>query len=597
MIATSTCAATLSGRISCGGAAVSGVAVSDGLAVVHTDHDGYYTMESDKPLGYVFYSLPAGYAPALSNGFNPQFWAPLTPGDSDEVHDFALEPADDGTRHAVIIAADTHLARRNNDLNQFRYGFIPRIKREVNELSRHYSTVHSTILGDLAWDRFWRSNDFDLHDFMDYMATCSYPIALWPVIGNHDNDPSVPAGEYTDYQAAKPWRDIVCPTYYSFDLGRVHYVVLDNIYYKNEALAGEQYSTDVAGSRNYDARLTSNQYTWLERDLAMVDNDRPVVVCLHIPVWQLNNRRATVARMDDAQALCDLLARFSQVHIVSGHTHINATMHPDGYPNITEHNIAAVCASWWLTGHYTGRNICIDGSPAGYQVLKVDGDTLRWQYHSVERDAADSQFRVYDMNTVRHFYRTNATMKAIMERYPDRMDYGTLPDNQVMVNVYGYDSRSWRVSIYEGDTRLWWDLTAAEDPLHTLCYEVPCYEDLGSFTVYFGSSRNLHTFVATASTATQPITVRVTDGEGNTYLKCIDRPMDYSTNMDALQPPLAPGDVNRDAVVNVGDVNVLLAAILNPDAPRPPLPLGDVNNDGTINVGDVNAVLNIILQC
>ncbi len=590
-------AATLTGRITCDGIGVAGVAVSDGHDVVYSDEHGDYSIIGDKSTGCVFYSLPSGYEPDVTDGFNPRFWAALSRNDDDEQHDFVLHRAtDDGTRHAMIIAADTHLARRNNDLNRFTYGFVPRLKREVRSLHESYETVHSTILGDLTWDNFWRSNEFDLHDFMDFMAQCHYPCTLWAVIGNHDNDPSVPAGATTDDDAAAPWRDIVCPTYYSYNIGQVHYVVLDDIFYLNEALEGEQYTSDVAGSRNFVACLTERQYQWLENDLSAIDTGRPIVVSVHIPVWRLDERLSVRARLSDASRLCNMLSRFKQVHIVSGHTHINAVMHPGDYPNITEHNIAAVCASWWWTGRYTGHDVCIDGSPAGYELLTVNGDEMHWRYHSIERDVDDAQFRIYDMNTVREFYRNNATMRAIMERYPDRMDYSNQADNRVMVNVFGYDSRTWRVNIYEGDTRLWWTRETVEDPLHTLCYEVPRFADVGYYTEMFATSRNNHTFVAEASTATAPITVRVTDGEGNTYIKCINRPLDYSVNMDALQPPLAPGDVNRDGNVNVGDVNVLLNTIINPQAQRPPLPLCDINDDGVINVADVNMILNFMLR-
>ena len=593
-------AATLSGTVTAGGAPLAGVAVSDGVSVAVTDAHGRYSLESDKELGYVFYSLPGGYEPALADGFNPQFWSHLNDPrpDVDETHDFALMRAsDDGTRHAMIIAADTHLARRNSDLSQFQYTFMPSLKREVRRLRQDggYATVHSTILGDLTWDTFWRSNDFDLHDFMAFMSTCRWPVTMWPVIGNHDNDPSVPAGATTDHDAAAPWRDIVCPTYYSFNIGRVHYVVLDDILYLNEALDGGQYSDDVAGSHNFEARLTATQLAWLDADLALVADDRPVVVCLHIPVWQLNSRWATTARLTGADELCRRLDRFAQALIVSGHTHINATMHPAGHPTVTERNIGAVCASWWWTGRYTGRNVCIDGSPAGYELLEVDGDRLTWQYRSVESDVAHAQMRVYDMNTVRDFYRSNATMQAIMTAYPTRQDYGTMPDNMVMVNVFNYDSRTWRVDIYEGDNRLWWSREAAEDPLHTLCYEVPRFADVGSYTEMFATSRNQHTFTAQATTATLPITVRVTDGQGRTFIKCVDRPAAYSPNMDALQKPLAPGDVNRDGTVDVGDVNAVLARILGGSGAAV-LPLADVNADGIADVGDVNAVLDIILR-
>ncbi len=51
------------------------------------------------------------------------------------------------------------------------------------------------------------------------------------------------------------------------------------------------------------------------------------------------------------------------------------------------------------------------------------------------------------------------------------------------------------------------------------------------------------------------------------------------------------GDVNGDGEVNIGDVNALIALILN-GASRPD---ADVNGDGEVNIADVNAVIDIIL--
>lgn len=53
---------------------------------------------------------------------------------------------------------------------------------------------------------------------------------------------------------------------------------------------------------------------------------------------------------------------------------------------------------------------------------------------------------------------------------------------------------------------------------------------------------------------------------------------------------LAAYDVSGDGLVNVGDVNVLLADILAGVATH------DLNGDGAVNVGDVNLVLNYILR-
>ena len=52
---------------------------------------------------------------------------------------------------------------------------------------------------------------------------------IFNIMGNHDNDPYC-AG---DWIAENKFREVVGPTYYSFNLGSIHYVVLDNVEYIN----------------------------------------------------------------------------------------------------------------------------------------------------------------------------------------------------------------------------------------------------------------------------------------------------------------------------------------------------------------------------
>ena len=55
----------------------------------------------------------------------------------------------------------------------------------------------------------------------------SLGIPVYGVIGNHDHD----LKKYTDREATENYRNHFGPTYYAFDMGRTHYVVLDDIVY------------------------------------------------------------------------------------------------------------------------------------------------------------------------------------------------------------------------------------------------------------------------------------------------------------------------------------------------------------------------------
>lgn len=582
----------VSGRLTCDGTGVPEVAVSDGYEVVFTDVDGYYAMTSAKKNGYVFYTLPRGYEPMLQDGFMPLFWAKLDSPDTGvaEVHDFALRRVYND-KHIMIFGTDTHLARRNSDRAFFKKGFLASLKDEAAQAGD--VPVYSVILGDLTWDVFWTQNSYDLHDYMADMKSWDYPVPLWPVIGNHDHDPSVPAGANTDFEAAGVWRDIVCPNYYSFNLGKIHYVVLDDIKYLNEAVEGEQYSEGVVGSRNYRGVVSDEQIAWLRKDLATVDLNTPVVVCLHIPAWGITTAFTHYSRLDNTYTLCSILKNYSKVHIVSGHTHGNYSAHPYAYPNITEHNLAAACGTLWQSAQLTGHNVCHDGSPAGYSRWTADGKTLNWSFKTAGNGA--EQMRVYDMNTVRNFYRNSNAMHSIINIDPSRVNYADIDDNMVLVNVFAYDT-DWRVTICEGDSVLECNRVCTEDPFHTITCDVPRWNATGYYASDYSTSRSTHLFQATAATATRPIMVRVIDSFGEIHLKRIERPHTFSASMELSETPLRIGDVNADSEVNIADINALIAIVLGGYAASNPPILADCNADGEVNIADVNLIIETILN-
>lgn len=518
-------AQNITGHITANGKGVKGVAVSDGVEVVLTDKQGRYEIQSDKKNGYVFYSLPRGYEPAYSRGFMPRFWAPLQSRDiaRDEVHDFELLKAS-SDRHVMLFGADVHLANRNDDLNQFK-SFLKALKIEKERAGKR--PVHTMFLGDISWDAFWTPRQFGLPELVDYLDQEDYSAPLWPVMGNHDHDPSIPEGEATDFLSAAEWRSVMGPNYYSFNLGRIHYVVLDDIVYKNED-KGEKYKKGIVGSRNYKGRITAEQFEWLEKDLAMVkDKNAPLIIGLHIPVWRLNYATLAVTpglAQGDSEKLGDLLRDFKEVHIVTGHVHVNYTARPQAYPNITEHNIAAVCATWWRTGFYSGAHIGKDGSPGGYSRWEVDGKRIKYAYCSFDKGDAE-QMRIYDMNAVSERYRNEKFFTDLLKNNPRRSNFAEVPKNTVMVNVFAYDT-DWIVEILEDGKPIPYERVVREDPMQVLTLDYAKFKKDGKPASGDGNKTH-HLFLAQAKTGTLPITVRVTDSFGRRYEQRMERPFPF----------------------------------------------------------------------
>lgn len=520
----------ITGRITdTAGKPVAGVTVSDGYDFAVTAADGRYALASDKKLGYVFYVLPKGYEPQTTDTWRVQNFALLDGSDKSvaEEHDFVLVAADN-TEHVFVVGTDAHLAKRTNDLAQFRDGYVARLKRFAAE--NPGKRIYSTILGDLSWDQYWYQNAYDLTSVTESLTKYGYPFMLFPVMGNHDNDPSV-TGAGTDLGASAPFRRIIAPTYYSYNLGDVHYVVLDDIVYRNTVTAGKTYPEGVAGDRDYGKYYTDAQLEWLRRDLdAIVDKSTPLVIMAHAQNWQVSaNTFAVTTSMENsaAHALARVVADFADVQILTGHTHHNFHARPAEYPNIREHNLAAICATWWWTGKLTGRHICVDGSPGGFSAYTANGRDISHKMHAVEGED-DLQMRIYDMNAVKAAYADDDDIKAYLKAYTSRNNYATVADNTVYVNVFDYDT-DWTVEIFENDTPLTVTRITADDPLHMITYDVPRYAAAQTVTSGFVTIKNNHMFSARAATAGAPVTVRVTDGAGNVYTRTLQRPGTFDT--------------------------------------------------------------------
>ena len=205
---------TIKGIVYSDGMGVEGVVVSDGYEVTTTNADGVYYLQSEKKNGYVFISVPGNYE-VENNKRLPQFFKRLKGGNSIEQRDFKLTKTDN-TKHIVLAMADWHLAKRNDDLEQFTEGFLPDVNATIAEYEAKGVKVYGLTLGDLAWDSFWYSNNFALPEYLEYMNKIN--CTTFNVIGNHDNNPYAEG----DWDAALPYKNIVAPNYYSFNLGNIH---------------------------------------------------------------------------------------------------------------------------------------------------------------------------------------------------------------------------------------------------------------------------------------------------------------------------------------------------------------------------------------
>ena len=511
---------TLKGLVLCEGKGVASVSVSDGDNVAQTDEQGRFWLPSKKRFGYVFISVPGGYK-VPCNGAFPQFWQKTMLGVDDvEAFCFSLE-RESQARFKLIASADLHLADRysSRDLRTFRDDFVPHLQQAAASGELCYAVV----LGDMTWDIFW--NNYNLTRYAE--ESRSYPVTTWHTIGNHDYDMSYA----DDFKAEQAYIDALGPVYYSFNLGKAHFAVLDNIVYRNDNQ-----------SRNHYTYIDEAQLAWLDKDLAFVADDTPLFLCMHCNLYHAKgiSKDGTISfesafePAGKTALLTSALRRFKSVYLLTGDTHINCTVPPESMPvgatNIYEHNIAAVCASWWWTTYESANSICKDGSEGGFKVFEFDGDNISWYYQPL-RKPADKQFRCYDMNTVKQFFSTNPGAAKFLGKYPTRESYSSIESNVVLINIWGWDPR-WSVSVTENGKRLQTEFVSIEDPLHTLSYDIPRTVENGEITSSFRTTPTHHMVKVKTGSPDSTLQISVTDAFGREYTEIMTRPKVFHADME-----------------------------------------------------------------
>lgn len=502
-VISSASAANVVGKVSCGGVAVAGVVVSDGEVVTTTDRHGDYSLQSSIRTGYVFISIPGGYE-VLSDGVIPRHFVRLS---NEQVNkaDFELVKSDNKD-YKLFVVADIHLTNTlaDKDIEQFKRLFVPDFKQTLSEVS---GKSYILTLGDMTTDSRWYRNKYGLPEYLKEMEGMNSP-PIFHAMGNHDNDPKCGdnVGE-RDSLAVKTYRRVVGPNYYSFNLGDVHYVVLDNIIYKGAHVE--------AGKTKYiyDTYIDPVQLKWLEADLGYIDKTTPIIVAMHAPLFRYrgissgNLIAEESFKEADAKALLSKFSKFKTVHFLTGHTHQNYNYVHNN--SIMEHNVVSVAASSWKIYGEQKRHISKDGTPGGYMICTIKGSDISWVLKGFGTDVSQSQFIVYDLNVV-----------------PADCG-GKLGSNELLINVYNWDPR-WKIKVQEDGQDLAVEQRWQKDPMYRLMSK-GIFAASGST---FSPSSNVHMFSTVAYKPQSTIVVEVTDRFGNKYSQTVNRPKPFSWDME-----------------------------------------------------------------
>ena len=446
------------GRVETRGQGLAGVAVSDGLTVAVTEADGAFEIISSTRQPFVHLSVPAGYRIPQNETGTARFYQPIQAEANGEMDvQFTLAPLEGSDENHAFLALADPQTRDEAEMRMFHEETVPDVQATLKTLGD--LPAFGVACGDIMFD------NLDLYPRYE-AAVAQMDVPFFQVIGNHD----LVFEAFTDEGSSKTFSSHFGPTYYSFNRGAAHYVVLDNVFWNHDA---------------YFGYLDGDQLTWLEQDLAQVEAGRPVIVFMHIPALGTRFRRSGEAEPSPSGSTTNRAALYRllegyQAHIVSGHTHESEHVYEGG---VHEHVCGAVCGAWW-----TGP-ICYDGTPRGYGVYEVRGEDVRWRYQATGRPAQE-QLRVY--------------ARGVDPKAPD----------ELVANVWDWNP-DWTVVWYEGGARRGqMARRTGTDPLAEQLYQGPNRPEKNSWVDPVPTD---HLFYAPVSAEATDVRVEATDPWGNVY--------------------------------------------------------------------------------
>ena len=373
-----------------------GISVSNGREIVKTNAVGQWQLPHDDDTIF-FVIKPSGWMTPVNKHQLPQFFYIHKPAGSPKTFrykgvdptgplprsiNFALHKTDEPTEFKAIFFGDP----QPSNIEQVDY-----IKHDIIEELVGTDARFGVTLGDIMFDK------------LELFPQSNADIALigipwFNVIGNHDLNMDADRDSDSD----ETFHRLFGPSYYSFDYGPVHFIVLDDVDWAKRN-----------GKRGYHGGIDEEQMAFVKNDLALVPEKKLVCLMMHIPLPKVGNRRE----------LYRLIEKRPHTLSISGHEHWHAHKYigaeDDWRGDKPHHHIVNVTVSgtWWKgrkdevgIPHTTMR----DGAPNGYSII-----TFKDTDHVLEFKAA-RQPATYQMNVFA----------------PDQVKATDTGKTQVYVNVF-----------------------------------------------------------------------------------------------------------------------------------------------------------------
>ncbi|MBL8064323.1 MAG: calcineurin-like phosphoesterase family protein [Chthonomonadaceae bacterium] len=393
-----------SGKREAGDPGVSGVCVSNGRDVVKTDAQGRWRLPVTedtilfviKPSGWQVpldeYNLPNYYYVHKPTGSPDSKYRGVEPtGSLPDSIDFPLLPQREDAKFRMVLFGDPQ----------------PRNQTEVDYIA--HDVVEQAALDAAAQGaKFGMSLGDEMFDVLSLYESLNQTVGTiglpwYNTVGNHDLNYDAPDNS----TSTETFQRVFGPPHYAFNFAKVHFIVLNNVVWNGSKTGG------------YKGEITAQQLEFVKRDLEHVPLDRLVVIAMHIPIVDVENR----------EDLYRLIEARPHTLSLSAHTHVQEhhfLSSEDGWRGEEPHhhlNHATVCGSWW-EGAPDERGIphatMSDGAPNGYSIVEFDGAKYKVAFRPANRPLND-QMNIW---------------------IPEQVSCSETANTEVVVNVFAGSIRS-----------------------------------------------------------------------------------------------------------------------------------------------------------
>jgi hypothetical protein len=368
---------------------IANVPVSNGKEVVTTDEKGKYKLPIEND-NIVFVIKPSGYITTVNEYNIPQFYYIHKPEGSPELTyagtpstgslpkevNFGLLPQNESDTFSILVFGDPQ-AYNDEEVNHFQRAVTAELKNAEN-------VEFGITLGDLVGDTL----DL-LHSYKKAVREIGIP---WRnVIGNHDINFDVD----NDILSDETFETHFGPATYSFNQGKVHFIIIDDILYP-----------DPRDGKGYWGGLREDQFTFIENDLKYVPKDYLVVMAFHIQISK-NDTHGSF-NPEHRNRLFKLLKDYPHTLSLSAHTHTQNQLffgpdHGWQQDGMHHHYNVGTTSGDWYSGKLNERGIPIstmrDGTPKGYAYINFDKNLYTIDYKVFDKDP-EYRMAVFTPNVV-----------------------------------------------------------------------------------------------------------------------------------------------------------------------------------------------------